>query len=173
MPFLSALSGSPSSRKGWHRDKAAGASAFIAESESPGCTGAFLHTERWCVMDFIFNFNMCIGIIGAYIAILKLISFILNLFLQKFRFFALSIVISWIAEAVLSWASEDIEIPNDIFLYIISPCLFLCILYLCGKIQKTSFSIFEYIFSFIVYIPSQFIIFFIYIIIRPSLGYHL
>ena len=124
-------------------------------------------------MNLIINILASLGIIGCYIGILKLISFVLNLFLQKFRFFALSIVISWIAEAVLSWASEDIEIPNDIFLYIISPCLFLCILYLCGKIRKTSFSIFEYIFSFIVYIPSQFIIFFIYIIIMSSLGYHL
>ena len=173
MSFLSALSGSPSSRKGWHRDKAAGASAFIAESRKFRLYRGFSSYRMGHVMNLIINLLASLGIIGCYLGIVKLISFILNLFLQKFRFFALSIVISWIAEAVLSWASEDIEIPNDIFLYIISPCLFLCILYLCGKIQKTSFSIFEYIFSFIVYIPSQFIIFFIYIIIRSSLGYHL
>ena len=124
-------------------------------------------------MNLIINILASLGIIGCYLGIVKLISFILNLFLQKFRFFASSIVIAWIAEAVLSWASEDIEIPNDIFLYIISPCLFLCILYLCGKIRKTSFSIFEYIFSFIVYLPSQFIPFLIYIIMRLSLGYPL
>ena len=145
----------------------------MRKAESPGCTGAFLHTEWWCVMNLIINILASLGIIGCYLGIVKLISFILNLFLQKFRFFASSIVIAWITQIALSFALKGIEIPHNIFPLLISPCLFLCILYLCGKIRKTSFSIFEYIFSFIVYLPSQFIPLFTYLIILGSLGYPL
>ena len=124
-------------------------------------------------MDLILFFLIYFGTIAGYLGIVKLISFILNLFIQKFRFFVSSIVIAWIIQIALPFALKGIEIPHNIFPLLISPCLFLCILYLCGKIRKTSFSIFEYIFSFIVYITSEFISIFTYIIIYASLGYPL
>ena len=125
------------------------------------------------VMNLIINLLASLGIIGCYLGIVKLISFILNLFRQKFRFFASAIIIAWITEISLLVALKDIEALEDIVSFIISQCLFLCILYLCGKMRKTSFSIFEYIFSFIVYLPSQFIPLFTYLIILGSLGYPL
>ena len=124
-------------------------------------------------MDFILLFLIYFCTITGYLGIVKLISFILNLFRQKFRFFASAIIIAWITEISLLVALKDIEALEDIVSFIISQCLFLCILYLCGKMRKTSFSIFEYIFSFIVYLPSQFIPLFTYLIILGSLGYPL
>ena len=124
-------------------------------------------------MNFIFNLLMYLSIIGGYIGIVKLISFILKLFVQKFIFFVISIFITWPIEILLIWITRNSKIYGDIFFVIIFPWLFLLILYLCGKIRKISFSRFEYIFSFIVYLPSQFILIITYLTILLSFGYSL
>ena len=117
-------------------------------------------------------FGMILFSASAYLGIVKALSFMLKLFIQKFRFFLASIFIMWPIELVSFWILQDSDL-FAFFMYVLLPGLFLVTLYLYGKSQHTSFSLFEYIFSFILYMPSHLLLIFYYLITLLGLGFSL
>ena len=92
-----------------------------------------------------------------------------HLFVQKRRFFWISILITWGIE-VLDHIIFDAKSEGLLEFLFLFPCVCLLILYLLGKIFHISFRFIEYIFTFIVYTLSQVILFYLILVTYSTLG---
>ena len=102
-------------------------------------------------------------IIGLFVCISILICRTFKLFIQKGHILVLSILISWLLEGILIRVLDNTDISGTFLFTILFPCLCLSILYLMSKILRIQFRICEYIFAYILYIPSEAILVFIYL----------
>lgn len=117
-------------------------------------------------MDAIFEWVYIIaGINLLYILFARTISFILEFFIQRFRFFLASVFATWIVEILLIFLLRNSTIFNSFFAYILFPSICMLILYFLGKLSNTSFSRGEYIYIFILYILSQYVLLFDFVLI--------
>ena len=103
-------------------------------------------------MDAIFEWVYIIaGINLLYVLFARAVSFILGLFIQKFRFFLASVFATWIVIILLIFLLRNSTIFNSFFAYILFPSICMLILYFLGKLSNTSFSRGEYIYFYSVY----------------------
>ena len=103
-------------------------------------------------MDAIFEWVYIIaGINLLYILFARTISFILEFFIQRFRFFLASVFATWIVEILLIFLLRNSTIFNSFFTYILFPSICMLILYFLGKLLNASFSRGEYIYFCPVY----------------------
>ena len=117
-------------------------------------------------MDAIFEWVYIIaGINLLYVLFARAVSFILGLFIKKFRFFLASVFATWIVIILLIFLLRNSTIFNSFFAYILFPSICMLILYFLGKLSNTSFSRGEYIYIFILYILSQYVLLFDFVLI--------
>lgn len=117
-------------------------------------------------MDAIFEWVYIIaGINLLYVLFARAVSFILGLFIQKFRFFLASVFATWIIEILLIFLLRNSTIFNSFFTYILFPSICMIILYFLGKLSNVSFSRGEYIYIFTLYILSQAVLLFDFVLI--------
>lgn len=109
-------------------------------------------------------------IIGIFVCFVKLACFLFKLFIYKSRFLALSILITWLLELLMMQFLDDTSISGTFIFIFLFPCLCLLVLHLISKIQYISFQFFEYVFTFIIYILSEFILLIINLLIRRICG---
>ena len=101
-------------------------------------------------MDAIFEWVYIIaGINLLYVLFARAVSFILGLFIQKFRFFLASVFATWIVIILLIFLLRNSTIFNSFFAYILFPSICMLILYFLGKLSNVSFSRGEYIYIFL------------------------
>lgn len=106
-------------------------------------------------------------VIGMPSIIAALLCFKYKLFFHKAHFLVLSIIVTWLLSSLLGYVFNP---RSGTALFLFFPCLCLVVLYLIGKIINISFSFYEYLFTFILYIPSEFIYIFITLLLYDKLG---
>ena len=136
------------------RKRGTAASPSWPRRKAPALAVVF-HTEGTLMSELIDLIFSTIVAGCVYLLFIRGLCAILKLFIQKFRFFVSSVLIAWLVELPLMYLVIDMREIVIFFPIILFPLLFTAILYINGKIRKTSFSSFEYIFCFALYIPSQ------------------
>ena len=102
-------------------------------------------------------------IIGLFVCLSILICLTFKLFIQKGHILVLSILIAWLIEALMIRLLDNTDISGIFLFTILFPCLYLSVLYLMSRILRIQFRICEFIFAYILYIPSEVILVFIYL----------
>ena len=109
-------------------------------------------------------------VIGIPSIIAALLCFKYKLFFHKAHFLVLSIIVTWLLSSLLGYVFNPRSGTALFLFFLFFPCLCLVVLYLIGKIINISFSFYEYLFTFILYIPSEFIYIFITLLLYDKLG---
>ena len=132
--------------------------------EAAGTSVVLLKEGRWCM-----EYMIALVAIDLFVCLSILAYSTFHLFVQKRRFFWISIFSTWAIEFSANYIFD--QVVNTLFDFLtFFPCLCLLILYLLGKIFHISFLIKEYIFIYITYTLSQFILIYITILIYLMLG---
>ena len=109
-------------------------------------------------------------VIGIPSIIAALLCFKYKLFFHKAHFLVLSIIVTWVLSSLLGYVFNPRSGTALFLFFLFFPCLCLVVLYLIGKIINIAFSFYEYLFTFILYIPSEFIYIFITLLLYDKLG---
>ena len=134
--------------------------------------------EKRCHIVFMeksypMNVLLAFPVIGIFSIIAALLCFKYKLFYHKAHVLVLSIIITWLLSSLLGYIFNPQQGTGLFLFFLFFPCLCLSILYILGKTLNISFSFHEYLFTFILYIPSEFIYIFIMLLFYDQLGLQL